>query len=124
MPRYRRPFLPDIPLHIVQRGHDRQPVFAEPNDFMFYIANMIEAKSKYDVRVHAYCLMTNHVHLLVTPGMRAGMVCRPGAYRWSSYRHNAGEGYTGSQRFRDALAKCSGRRLSTAGPGRPKLPTK
>lgn len=76
MPRYPRLFLPDIPLHIVQRGHDRKPVFVEPADYPYYLDNLIEKKSELDIRVFGYCLMTNHVHLIVTPGERAESVSK------------------------------------------------
>lgn len=68
MPRYPRLFLPDVPLHIVQRGHDRQPVFVQSDDFNYYLSNLAEAKLKMSVHLYAYCLMTNHVHLIVAPG--------------------------------------------------------
>lgn len=68
MPRYPRVFVPTIPLHIVQRGHNRQPVFLERSDFEYYLVNLAEVRGAYGVKVHAFCLMTNHVHLLLTPG--------------------------------------------------------
>jgi len=68
MPRPARLFLPNMPLHIVQRGHDRQPVFVQPKDCEYYIANLEEAKAKHGIRLFSYCLMTNHVHLLISPG--------------------------------------------------------
>jgi len=71
MPRYARLFLPGLPLHIVQRGHDRKAVFVEPGDCQYYLENITEAKDRYDVSVHAYCLMTNHVHLLISRGPEA-----------------------------------------------------
>ncbi len=74
MPRHPRLFVPGIPVHIVQRGHDRQPVFVEDEDFRFYLANLVEAKTELSIRLLAYCLMTNHVHLVVVPGDRAGDV--------------------------------------------------
>ena len=67
MPRYRRLFLPHFPLHIVQRGHDRQPVFVERVDYEYYLSNLKEMKNKLSISVYAYCLMTNHVHLLIMP---------------------------------------------------------
>ncbi|MDX1516297.1 MAG: transposase [Woeseiaceae bacterium] len=68
VPRYPRIFVPEIPLHIVQRGHDRQPVFVERRDFEYYLANLREMKDELSVRLLAYCLMTNHVHLILEPG--------------------------------------------------------
>lgn len=67
MPRYPRLFLTGYPLHIVQRGHDRQPVFASETDYLYYIDNLRDEKVLLDIRVFAYCLMTNHVHLVLQP---------------------------------------------------------
>ena len=71
MPRYPRAFLRGHPHHIVQRGHDRQPVFAAPDDCEFYLENLREQCELLDLSLFSYCLMTNHVHLLVQPE-RAG----------------------------------------------------
>jgi REP-associated tyrosine transposase len=68
MPRVGRVILPDYPHHIVQRGHNRQVVFAQEEDFVNYLENLHELKVQYGIQVFAYCLMTNHVHLLVQPG--------------------------------------------------------
>ena len=65
----RRPrfLLTDLPLHVVQRGNDRRPCFFEAGDRTVYLQALAEACLRYRVLVHAYVLMTNHVHLLVTP---------------------------------------------------------
>lgn len=68
MPRTGRIVLPGYPHHVVQRGHNRQVVFAASEDFRRYLDDLRELKDQFDVRVHAYCLMTNHVHLLLVPG--------------------------------------------------------
>lgn len=60
-------FVPGFPHHIVQRGHDRNAVFIEASDYEYYLANLIEWKTLYNVGVYAYCLMTNHVHLVLVP---------------------------------------------------------
>lgn len=227
LPRHRRLFLPHMPLHIVQRGHDRQPVFVELRDYEYYLSNLVEMKSELSIRVFAYCLMTNHVHLLIAPDektenvsrllrvlagrqtrhvnrlekrtgtlwegrfkaslvdsdayllacyryidlnpVRAMIVDEAGDYQWSSYRQHTGhsgslwldrsdvfealgetdvsrsEAYrlfvsadidetelavirnavkrnqiTGTQQFQTMIALRTGRRVSTAGPGRPK----
>jgi putative transposase len=67
MARRRRVFITGYPHHIVQRGHDCKAVFVEPADYEFYLANLVEWKAHYDVGVYAYCLMTNHVHLILSP---------------------------------------------------------
>jgi Transposase IS200 like len=68
MPRIGRVVLPNYPHHIVQRGHNRRVVFAETADFEYYLATLAEFKIAYDVRVYGFCLMTNHVHLILGPG--------------------------------------------------------
>lgn len=146
MPRPPRLVVPNVPLHITQRGVDRCPTFLQDDDFAFYRWALCEALIDARCAVHAYVLMTNHVHLLVTPAdgrgperlmrslgrqyvrvfndryrrtgtlwegrfrsalvkssahffacmryielnpVRAGLVADPGAYEWSSFRHNA-----------------------------------
>lgn len=66
MPRKPRFFLPNIPVHIVQRGHSRGPVFFESQDYATYAHWLKEGSKKYDIAVHAFVLMTNHIHLLIT----------------------------------------------------------
>ncbi|HLX30641.1 MAG TPA: transposase [Casimicrobiaceae bacterium] len=68
MPRRPRFSVTDLPIHVVQRGNDRKPCFFEERDFRVYLKTLGEVSLRYGVRVHAYALMTNHVHLLVTPG--------------------------------------------------------
>ena len=65
MPRQARVIVPGFPHHIVQRGRNRQPVFVERRDFEYYLANRQEWKQVYELNVFSYCLMTNHVHLVV-----------------------------------------------------------
>lgn len=67
MPRTGRVVLPNYPHHVVQRGHNRQVMFANACDFEYYLSNLRELKEALGVRVYAYCLMTNHVHLLLEP---------------------------------------------------------
>ncbi len=68
MPRNARIVLPNTPHHITQRGHNKQVVFPERGDFAFYLENLIEWKNKLGCKVYGYCLMTNHIHLIVDPG--------------------------------------------------------
>jgi len=67
MPRYLRALLRGYPHHIIQRGHDRQPVFANGSDYRVYLANLREQLDTLNVSLFSYCLMTNHIHLLVQP---------------------------------------------------------
>ena len=67
MARLPRLDLPCIAQHIVQRGNDRQACFADDADYLHYRQELGEAALKHGCALHAYVLMTNHVHLLVTP---------------------------------------------------------
>jgi putative transposase len=67
MARQPRLDLPGIAQHIVQRGVDRRACFEVESDYDNYLTELSDASIKHDCAVHAYVLMTNHVHLLVTP---------------------------------------------------------
>lgn len=67
MPRPKRIDLPGIPQHVVQRGNDRQPCFFAEADYLRYRTALREIALREGCAVHAYVLMTNHVHLLLTP---------------------------------------------------------
>lgn len=146
MPRRARLRLAGMPFHVVQRGHNKSACFLSDQDRFRYLDEITLLARTHAVSVHAYVLMTNHVHLLATPAesdglstlmrflglryvsyfnrthgrtgslwegrpfvclvdadsylltchryieqnpVRAGMVTRPGDYRWSSFRANA-----------------------------------
>ena len=67
MPRRPRIIVPGIPLHIIQRGNNRQACFFAEEDNLFYLDWLAEYAKITDCHVHAFVLMTNHVHLLLTP---------------------------------------------------------
>jgi putative transposase len=67
MARLPRIVVPGQPLHIIQRGNNRQSCFFADDDRRFYLASLKDAAGRYGCRIHAYVLMTNHVHLLLTP---------------------------------------------------------
>lgn len=71
MPRTGRIVVSGYPHHIVHRGHNRQAVFAGDDERRVYLANLLEWKEILGCEVYAYCLMTNHVHLVVNPGRNA-----------------------------------------------------
>jgi putative transposase len=52
---------------VVQRGNNREACFIEPENYQFYLVLWEELSRRYGLKAHAYCLMTNHVHVLVTP---------------------------------------------------------
>jgi putative transposase len=142
-----RLILPGLGVHIIQRGNNRVACFRDESDYLVYLLHLKDLAAKTGCLVHAYCLMGNHVHLLVTPSspegcmslmrdlgqryvqyfnrnhartgtlwegrfrscvtesaryvlacyryielnpVRAGMVMKPGDYRWSSHAANVG----------------------------------
>ncbi len=64
LPRY---VIPGQPQHIIQRGNNRQMIFAAEEDYQFFLDVVVEAAQKYGLAIHAYVWMTNHVHILATP---------------------------------------------------------
>ena len=73
MPRRARMYLPDFPYHIVQRGNNREACFIEPENYQYYLELWKEVSLRYGVSVHAYCLMTNHIHVLATPAEKTSI---------------------------------------------------
>ena len=72
MPRQPRFYYPGAVLHLVQRGNNRARVFASAQDHRFYLDCLRDAACAHDVAIHGYVLMTNHVHLLASPGHAQG----------------------------------------------------
>lgn len=67
MARLGRYFLPEYPLHIIQRGNNRGPIFFADDDYGRYREWLRAAAAEHGLAIHAYVLMTNHMHLLATP---------------------------------------------------------
>ena len=67
IPRKPRFYLPGVPAHIVQRGNNRAPVFFAEEDYLAYREWLAEGAKKHGCEIHAYVLMSNHVHILLTP---------------------------------------------------------
>jgi putative transposase len=72
MPRPHRVVLPSIPLHVIQRGNNRAPCFHLQNDYVVYLGMLHECAFDAGCAVHAYVLMSNHVHLLLSPDSADG----------------------------------------------------
>lgn len=73
MPRRPRVTLPNVPLHIIQRGNNRQACFIADEDYSFYLDWLKEYAGKAGCQIHAYVLMTNHVHLLLSSATSDGV---------------------------------------------------
>jgi putative transposase len=109
MPRPRRLVLPSVPLHIIQRGNNRVPCFASRNDYLVYLDMLRECAFDCACAVHAYVLMSNHVHLLLSPGEddSASMMMQRLGRRYVGY-FNRRHGRTGTLwegRFRSSVVQ-------------------
>lgn len=73
MARLPRLIIPHQPHHIIQRGNDRQLIFRDADDYAVFLKWLREAAKSFKVAVHAYVLMSNHLHLLVSPSDQVGL---------------------------------------------------
>ncbi|MGB5081819.1 MAG: transposase [Burkholderiales bacterium] len=73
MPRLPRVMSAGFPQHVVQRGNNREACFFSEADYAAYLHWLERAARTYQVAIHAYVLMSNHVHLLATPGIEGGI---------------------------------------------------
>lgn len=107
MARQPRQVIAGFPYHVIQRGNNRQPVFIDDVDRRCYLDWLAEAATADRLAVHAYVLMSNHVHLVCTPATEASLSAAMQALgrryvRWFNQRH----GRTGTLwegRFRSSL---------------------
>ena len=96
MARLARLVVPGLPHHITQRGTRRQPVFFQDADYHAYKTLLAEWCARAHVQVWAYCLMTNHVHLILVPKTADGLRQALGpAHRRYTRRINFREGWRG-----------------------------
>ena len=72
MPRRARVAIAKVPWHIIQRGNNRSACFFSEEDYLLYLRLLKQQSLKHGCAIHAYCLMTNHVHLLLTPEEASG----------------------------------------------------
>jgi len=73
MPRQSRLVLPDVAIHVIQRGNNRSACFVTDSDRLLYLLHLRELSKKFSCAVHAYCLMPNHVHLIAVPQSADGL---------------------------------------------------
>lgn len=87
MPRRARLMLPGVPLHLIQRGNNRQACFFADDDYRFYLEWLHEYADKSGCQIHAYVLMTNHVHLLLSASHESsvGMLMKALSQRYVQY---------------------------------------
>ncbi len=96
MPRTARIVVPGAPHHVTQRGNRREPIFFEPGDQTIYLRILSAQARRRDVGIWAYCLMPNHVHLILTPRDETGLASTVGeAHRRYTSFINGRAGWTG-----------------------------
>jgi len=109
MPRRARVLLPGVTLHLIQRGNNRSACFYAEEDYLFYLEHLAEQAKKHGCAVHAYCLMTNHVHLLLTPSKveSVGLLMKGLGQRYVQYinRTYRRSGTLWEGRFRSCLVQ-------------------
>lgn len=109
MPRRPRLIIPGVPLHLIQRGNNRQPCFYTDEDYSFYLDWLQMYSRDTGCLVHAYALMTNHVHLLLTPAdaVSAGTLMKRLGQRYVQYVNRAYQrsGTLWEGRFRSCIAQ-------------------
>jgi len=64
---------PGLPVHVIQRGNNRQTIFCSDEDMATYASDIRKAAEKFSVKVHGWVFMTNHAHLLLTPSSDGGI---------------------------------------------------
>lgn len=92
MARQPRQAIAGMPYHVIQRGHNRQPVFVDDVDRQRYLEWLADAAREHGVAVHAYALMDNRVHLVCTPSGESSLAAAMQALgrryvRWFNQRH-------------------------------------
>lgn len=109
MPRRARLAIAGIPWHIIQRGNNRTACFYADEDYVRYLETLGEMARKYGCDIHAYVLMTNHVHLLLTPKKTdsAGLLMKHLGQRYVQYinRVYRRSGTLWEGRFRSCLTQ-------------------
>jgi putative transposase len=107
MARHPRLVVPGVAMHVHHRGNNRQDVFFQENDRLVYLAILRDLSRLRQCALHAYCLMTNHVHLLLTPADEAGcsLMMRDLARCYASYfnKRYSRTGQLWEGRFRSCL---------------------
>lgn len=96
MARLARIAAPGIPYHVTQRGNRRQPVFFQEDDYRAYLQELWRQSERFGLRIWAYCLMTNHVHLIAVPDHEQSLARGLGeTHRRYTRRVNFREGWRG-----------------------------
>ncbi|MBD3868800.1 MAG: transposase [Acidobacteria bacterium] len=105
MARQHRIILPNLPHHVVHRGHNRDVIFNSNSDFNTYLSYMKIFRDLLAVKIYSFCLMPNHVHLIIDPGETPAsislfMMRLAGRYTWHKNTRRGRRGTLWDGRFR------------------------
>jgi putative transposase len=106
MGRARRAADGGIVCHVLNRANARMPIFESDQDFAAFERILTEARDRYDMRILAYCLLSNHWHLVLWPKKDGGLsrftgwVALTHTHQWHAHRHSAGTGHVDQSRFK------------------------
>ena len=110
MPRGGRLILAGVPVHVIQRGNNRSPCFVTDQDRAFYLFHLFRALGRFGCALHADCLMSNHVHLLMTPAeaQSCGLLMKYISQLHSQYFNKLYKrsGSLWEGRFRSCMVQC------------------
>jgi len=95
MPRTSRIIVPGIPHHVIQRGNRKQTVFFNDRDRLYYLRLLKEHSLMYGLKIWAYCLMNNHVHLIAIPQEQESFRAISETHRRYTSMVNTREGWRG-----------------------------
>ncbi len=95
MPRTSRVIVPETPHHVIQRGNRKQAVFFNDNDRLYYLRLLKEHSLMYGLKIWAYCLMDNHVHLVAIPQEQESFRAISETHRRYTCMINTREGWRG-----------------------------
>jgi len=97
MARQIRTIVADMPVHVVQRGNNRMDCFRDEQDYVLYGALVLQGTRRHGCSIHSYCLMTNHIHMLLTPqtASSCGALMHGISHRYAHY-FNRKYGRTGT----------------------------
>jgi putative transposase len=109
MARQIRTIVADTPVHVVQRGNNRMKCFGDEGDYLVYLALVVQSARSHACAVHSYCLMTNHIHMLLTPqsASSCGSFMHGISHRYAHYfnRKYSRTGTLWEGRFRSCLVQ-------------------
>jgi len=107
MPRSLRITIPNLPLHIIDRGNNKQVIFKENKDFLYFLKLLERYKKELAFKLYHLCLMPNHIHLMIEPTREGSlskiMMCLTLAYSSYFNQKNKGVGHVWQGRYKSSL---------------------